>query len=243
MVCEKPVGYGSMSSALPMALHYHRWIIELIRPWLAGDVLEVGFGYGQYTREIAPYVEKLVAVDCSPECVASMRDVPDNVRIVLADITAPAFVEKLGEGTFDSAVCLNVLEHVEDDVTVLHRLLQVLRPSGKLLLLVPAHEVLSGRMDVLAGHYRRYNGKALGRKLIAAGFELVSSQFLNPLGGVGWWLNAKLLRPKDLSDQLINRQILWFDRFVLPISRLLDPLTGRFFGQSLWVVAARPELD
>ena len=73
----------------------------------------------------------------------------------------------------------------------------------------------------------------------AAGLEVVHTKYINPIGAIGWWVNAKIIRPKGLSVPLVNRQIIIYDRFVQPVSQLLDPLTRRFFGQSLWAVGRR----
>ncbi len=136
-------------------------------------------------------------------------------------------------------MCLNVLEHIEDDVATLCMFREMLQPGGSLLLLVPAHQALYGRMDELAGHYRRYSRPHLERRFCEAGLAPQELRYFNPLGGVGWWLNAKLAKPRTLSDDAVNRQIRFFDRYVQPLSRVVDPLTAPFFGQSLWARATR----
>jgi SAM-dependent methyltransferase len=236
---DGPTGFSTMSSAMPEAVNYHRWLLGLIRPWLEGRALEVGFGYGQYTAELARHLKELVAVDCDPACVARLRR-PSNVVAVVADLTDPDFARQVGGGAFDVVVCLNVLEHLADDAGVLRQFAQVLRPGGRLLLIVPAHPRLYGPMDALAGHFRRYTRAGLGRLLTDTGFLCRALRYVNPLGAIGWWVNAKIIRPRDLSAPLVNKQILWYDRYVQPVSRWLDPVTRRFFGQSLWAVAERP---
>jgi len=241
-VCPPPpqaaVDCSTMSSALPDAVNYHAWILEVLGRWIGpGPLLEVGPGYGQYTRAIAPKVERVTAVDCDPVCVQRLRGTIGNVEARVGDITDPDLAVRLGAGAFETVVCLNVLEHIEKDATVLRFLRRVLRPEGRLLLVVPAHPALYGPMDRLAGHYRRYTRSVLRQKLVAAGFTVVLLRYFNPLGGLAWWVNSRLFKPKGLSDPLINRQIMLFDRFVQPISRRIDPLTRGFFGQSLWAVA------
>jgi SAM-dependent methyltransferase len=235
---EQARGLKTMSSALPDAVNYHRWILDLIQPNLDGRVLEVGFGYGQYTREMARVVDDLVAVDLDPECLTLSGSLPGNVRLLLADVSADEFPDRVGRSRYHTAVCLNVLEHIEDDVRALRLLGEALRPDGRLLLLVPAHRRLYGPMDRLAGHYRRYSRGVLRGRFQAAGLAVRAMRYINPLGGLGWWANARFGRPGSLSDPSVNRQILWFDRYVQPLSRFLSPLSAGFFGQSLWAVAA-----
>jgi SAM-dependent methyltransferase len=229
-----------MSSAMPDAMNYHRWILGMINPHITGRVLEVGFGYGQYSRELARHVTQLVAVDCDPRLLSIGSTLPDNVELRIADLGRTEFASTVGEDSFDSVVCINVLEHIEDDLAALQSLFRVLRPGGNLLLFVPAMPALYGSMDEMAGHFRRYSRRLLRQRLNSARFELIELRYFNPLGAVGWWVNAKVVRPKDLSQPSINQQILWYDKYVQPISRLIDPLTRRFFGQSLWVIGRKP---
>lgn len=230
-----------MSSRIADAVNYHAWILSLIRPNLQSPALEVGFGYGQYTRLLAGLVDRLVAIDIDPAFLDAAGRLPAHVDLRTADITDPTLPEQLGRAAFGSLICLNVLEHIEDDEATLGYFREMLRPGGRLMLLVPAHQALYGPMDELAGHQRRYNRRLLCRRLTGSGFLIREARYFNPLGGVGWWVNARFAKPKTLSDPLINRQILLYDRFVQPLSRLLDPLTARFFGQSLWALAVRDE--
>lgn len=94
-------------------------------------------------------------------------------------------------------------------------------------------------MDRLAGHYRRYNKQMLGKVLREAGFRVVEMKYINPVGGMGWYLNSKFYKPASLSTQAVNSQILFFDKYVLPLSRLLTPVFEGFFGQSLWCRAIK----
>jgi SAM-dependent methyltransferase len=238
---DGPVGFKTMSSALPDAKRYHGWILRMLVPWLRGIALEAGFGYGQYTPKLACHVDRLVAIDCDPECVQRLQGRIANTQAQVADLTNPGFADDVGRATYDVVVCLNVLEHIEDAVSTLTSFYEALKPGGVVLLLVPAHPKLYGPMDEMAGHFRRYTRHSMRQSLRASGFRVARLQYFNPLGGLGWWLNARLVRPSSLSDPLINRQILWYDRFVLPFSRLLTPLTRRFFGQSLFAVARRPK--
>ncbi len=238
---DLPIGEDTMSSALPDAVNYHRWVLEWMLPWVGpGPLLEVGPGYGQYTRELAPRVSRLVAVDRDPGFVERLSGSAGNVETICADVCDARFVDLVGAASFETLVCLNVLEHLPDDVAVLKGFAQALRPGGRVILLVPAHPGLYGPMDRLAGHCRRYTRGLLVPQLSGAGLSLERIEYFNGLGGLGWWVNAKLVRPRGLSDPKINRQILLYDRLVQPMAKVLNPLTRGFFGQSLWAVARRP---
>ena len=229
----------TMSSALPEAVNYHRWILSLCQPHVRGSLLEVGFGYGQYTRVLANWAERVTAIDLNPACLDAQSDLPGNVELRIVDLLSASACDLLRPASFDSAVILNVLEHIPDHEAALGQLARLLRPGGRLLIYVPAHMALYGALDELAGHKRRYSIRSLGALVQRAGLRLLRCEYVNPLGGLGWLINARLARPESLSDPAINRQIRLYDRFVLPFSRLLTPLSRGVFGQSVWCVAER----
>lgn len=234
-------GCSTMSSALPEAVNYHAWIGDFVCQWIgAGPLLEIGPGYGQYTPRLAARVQRLLAVDIDEACVRHVRAFKGNVDAITADICAERPDPRLGEGAWESIVCLNVLEHAEHDQRVLGHMRRWLAPGGRVVLVLPAHPQLYGPMDRMAGHFRRYTRRDILAKLARAGLVPLHASYINPVGGLGWWINARFIRPRDLSAPAINSQIRFFDRFVLPISRVCTPLTSRFFGQSLLLVAQRP---
>ena len=235
-----PVGTETMSSALPDAVNYHRWVVESFATHFGERLLEVGFGYGQYTCMIAPMVQSMTALDITDENMGLAAELPNNVTLKVADIRSPELHSLVGRRAFDTILCMNVLEHIEDDVACLDNLRRCLAPGGKLLLLVPAFPFLFSVMDELAGHYRRYGRKELAHKLQAAGFTCSEVGYFNPVGGLGWLLTAKFFKPKTLSDDKINDKILFFDRYMVPLSRALTLFARPIFGQSVHAVATAP---
>ncbi|MDH4872494.1 methyltransferase domain-containing protein [Pseudomonas sp. BN515] len=76
---------------------------------------------------------------------------------------------------FDIAAAFDVIEHIEDDKSVLENLYRAIKPGGGLLLTVPQHQWLWSSADEYACHFRRYSAGDLHDKLRAAGFEIVRS--------------------------------------------------------------------
>ena len=230
-----------MSAALPDAVNYHGWVMDLVRANLRGPVLEVGIGYGQYARALAPGIDEYVGVDISEDLIARARErgVPGHVELGVCDASDDSMLDLVGRDRFGSVLILNVLEHIEDDVGVLDRLRRALRPGGTLMVLVPAHQALYGPMDEYAGHHLRYSRSVLRERMERAGLRVEQTRYFNPLGALGWWVNAKILKPGDLSTDSVNAQIRFYDAYVQPVSRAMDPLTRRLFGQSVWGVSTR----
>ena len=82
---------------------------------------------------------------------------------------------------FDLVICLDVLEHVDEDVELLIRIKELLRDGGKLLITVPAYEFLWSGEDYVSEHVRRYTRKMLREKLSEAGFHTNKISYFNTL--------------------------------------------------------------
>ena len=214
------------------APRYNAWLLERALPFCGPRVLDVGAGVGTFTAELALISELVVAVEPDATDAETMRerfaDVP-NVRVEQRDATA------IGEAPlgrpFDTAICFNVLEHIEDDVGALRAMHAQLRAGGHVCLLVPAHEALFGRIDRTALHVRRYNRNSLRVVLEAAAFEVVELRYVNPLGALGWLVSSRMLRREHVPEGPLKA----YDRLV-PVLRTLDRLRLPF-GLSVWAVA------
>ena len=133
-------------------------------------------------------------------------------------------------------VCLNVLEHIEDDARALGTFFDVLEPGGRLILLVPALRALYGSLGRALDHFRRYERSELVDKLRRAGFEVEASWFFNLLGVAGWYVNSRILKrttfpPVQLT--LYDRLVLLFhleSRDPAPLAAFLEKSQERFFG-------------
>jgi SAM-dependent methyltransferase len=121
----------------------------------------------------------------------------------------PASRAEIRDLRIDSVVCLNVLEHIDDDRGALADMYDVLQPDGRLVLLVPAFARLYGTLDVHLRHFRRYEREELESKLREAGFAIEDLRFANRPGILGWWVNGKLLRRRVLPrSQLLAFKLL-----------------------------------
>lgn len=211
---------------LEVADRYNRWIFERIRPGLGRRVLEIGCGTGTITQFLVDR-ELVVGVEVSPEYVAETTQrfrTRANVVIKLQDISQS--LDGLDRYRFDSAVSANVFEHIEDDTTAMAAVFALLEPGGRFNLLVPCHPWLMSPFDRAIGHYRRYTKAELTRKLTSAGFRVDAVRRSNPVGVLGWAVNNRLLRRRQLGGVGI------YDRLV-PGLRWLDQRLEFPIGLSL----------
>jgi SAM-dependent methyltransferase len=215
---------------------YNRWLWEKIAPFIGHRILEVGAGTGNMTRYISQGNE-VVATEVNPRYLQILTNTFSSdphvraLRLDLADTDLPVAV---GNG-FDTAVCLNVLEHVENDAGALLRLHSVLDRQGRLVLIVPAMRELFGEIDRALGHFRRYEAGEIANKLVGAGFEVEHLSHFNTIGMLGWYVNSRLLRRKTVPG-LQARLNSW----LVPLLRLEDRFEPKR-GMSMLVVARRRE--
>ena len=134
---------------------------------------------------------------------------------------------------FDTVVCLNVLEHIEDDLFALEQMHNVLAPDGKLALLVPAHRILYGEFDRAVGHFRRYEKRELAGKLAQAGFAVREMKFFSLLATLPWLINGRIFN----RDYLPASQANLANRLV-PLLKL-EKLIGPPCGLSLIAIAQK----
>jgi SAM-dependent methyltransferase len=203
---------------------YNAWLIDRARPWLHGRVLDVGAGIGTHTKQLQGLASEVVAAEPDPEFAEMLRRNVEGVEIVVGGAEAV-------EGSFDAIICFNVLEHIADDGGTLRRIRELLAPGGALLLLVPAHRALYGKIDDAFGHHRRYGKPELRKKLEAAGLSVEVLRHVNPVGALGWLAQSRIRRIERMS----YRGLAVYERLV-PALRLLDALPLPV-GLSLWAVA------
>ena len=107
-------------------------------------------------------------------------------------------------------ICLNVLEHVEDDLTSLRNLHSALEPGGRAIVLVPHGQEIYGQLDVVLGHFRRYSHRQLRERLEEAGFTVERILNFNRISRPSWYINGKLLKRSRISRRMLKI----FDRLV-----------------------------
>lgn len=240
-----PIGQATMSSGILSAVRYHRYIYRSLAAHLGLRVWEIGSGYGQYTDMLLAEKRAVLASDIDRALLDKLRSriaaKGTEIDYRYVDLCAPETIAECLAWKPDSILCLNVLEHIADDHGCLRSICEG-APSGvRAVFLTPAHQALFGFMDSEAGHFRRYTRSSLRMAFEGAGWRVQKDFYLNPVGGAGWFVRNRLLPPasKNLNDPAVNRDIELFDRYFLPISRALEPLTGSFFGQSVVVIAEK----
>ncbi len=229
------VNLASGSSTLEVmegAHRYNRWIYDRVRAGLGQRVLEIGCGTGTITSFLVDR-QLVVGIDVVDGYIRSTteryRDRP-NIVIRRHDLTES--IEPLRRYRFDSALSVNVFEHIGNDEAAMKAVYALLEPGGRFTVLVPCHPTLLGPFDRDIGHHRRYTKSELRRKLEASGFVVERIRRSNPVGALGWLVNVRLLglrrlRGANLFDRLVPALAV-LDRVELPL------------GLSLIAIARKP---
>jgi len=164
------------------------------------DILDAGTGYGQYTyfmnRNLQP--NNIYAVDVKEGWIKDIKEFyktkkTDKINFGIEDLTKITYKEK-----FDLIVCVDVMEHIEDDFTVFKNFYNALRAGGYLLTNTPstfggsdAHE---DNAESFVGEHARtgYSDEDLKSKLAPIGFsEFYHKYSYGFWGDKAWRLGIK----------------------------------------------------
>jgi SAM-dependent methyltransferase len=224
-------------SELEVFAHAHRWkayVRSQIEEYLTRDVLEVGAGMGSNTLAYAdgPH-SRWVCLEPDRQLAAHISKNPSLYR---CEVVIGTVSDLPAEERFDAIVYMDVLEHIADDAGELRRSAERLRPGGRLVVLSPAHQWLYTPFDRAIGHYRRYNA-ALVRHIGPPGLAVERLRYLDTAGITASLGNRLILS----SSSPTVAQIRTWDRFLVPVSRWLDPLLRYRFGKSILAVWRSPE--
>ena len=216
---------------------YNRWLHERFAHYLGQRILEVGAGVGNQTRFFVSERERVIASDIEPHYLRELHaHFEDRRNVRIASYRFPLSAgdrDDLLAEKIDTVVCLNVLEHIEDDHATLRDFASVLPRGGRLVLVVPALKGLYGTLDRHLNHHRRYAPEELRAAITAAGFSIDQLRFLNRPAVFGWWLSSRILRRRVMP----KGQLAVF-RWMMPILKLEERTEPRF-GLSLLVLAHR----
>lgn len=192
-----------------------------------GDrVLDFGAGNGHFLALISDKPADLLAIEPDPKLAELIAE---------RGIAKKTSSDQILDESLNFIYSLNVLEHLEDDEETLRSFWNWLEPGGGILIYVPALPHLYSKFDARIGHYRRYTKKELTSKARAAGFEIGRIRFMDPVG----YLVALVYRLLINNGKVSSGQMLFYDRLLYPLSRILTPLTQNLFGKNLVLTARK----
>jgi SAM-dependent methyltransferase len=220
-------GQGKELKVFANATHWKSYWADRIRAWVGGEVLEVGAGLGANMRYLQnSKVQCWHCLEPDPELNAELAK--SVAHLPACRVMAGTLASVPPDLSFDSILYIDVLEHIEKDRQEAANAANLLRPGGYLIVLSPAHQFLFSPFDAAIGHYRRYNRQSL-RACSPPNCRLVSMFYLDCIGMAASLGNRMMLR----QDFPSVAQIKIWDRYMVPVSRVLDPVLGYNLGKTI----------
>ena len=214
---------------------YLSWLVRVLRPFVGDTVLEAGAGIGNISARLMSRRLLYVAGEKDPLYLHALRNRflrTPNVSVRQLDPECPADFQGLEE-SFDTVLCVNVLEYVADPAATVLTLQRTLKPGGVLIVLVPQGRGLYGSLDRAMGHQRRFERAEAIRLLQEAGMKVEKLRSLNKISAPSWWLYSRVLGTSYISKLALKL----FDKTVWIWRRIDGALPWR--GLSLIVVARK----
>ena len=213
-------GRGLLNS-LTGTPQYLSWITAVLRPHLGDTVLEIGAGIGNLTSRLMGKKPRYVAAEKDTLYLHALRNRflrTPSVTVCELDPNRPEDFAAWA-GQFETALCVNVLESVDDPAAVVRSLRRSLAPGGALIVLVPQGPGLYGSLDRGMGHRRRFDARELRELLAASGFTVEREHQLNKIGTLSWWIFGKLLGRTKMNRPMLKLwdKTVWFWRRADPL--------------------------
>lgn len=220
---------------LQRSYRYNQWIYSFLEPYLSGVVLDIGSGLGDIAALfVQPQVQEVILSDCDNNFIEQLRKRSFSLRkyrVVVLDIALNQPATQFKGQRVDTITCVNVLEHIQDDISALQGMRCMLKPTGRVLILVPALPCIYGTLDTSHGHFRRYTRRTLKAKMQSAGFQVESWRYMNIFGVLSWFLAGRLLKQRRFSEKVCYQ----LDKIV-PLLRRIEQGFRLPWGQSLLMV-------
>jgi ubiquinone/menaquinone biosynthesis C-methylase UbiE len=217
---------------------WKKYFGSFIKSYLHGKILEVGAGIGSTTIHICDGTqEEWICLEPDRGNWKELDRRIQNTELPVCCVAVQGTIDDLPKDKkFNAILYIDVIEHISNEKAELEKAVQLLEPGGYLIILVPAHQRLYSPFDKAIGHHRRYNKKML-EAAVPAGISLRTTRYFDSIGMIAALMNKYFLK----QDYPSLRQIHFWDRVLVRISKITDPLTAYSLGKSLIGIWSRPK--
>ncbi len=141
-----------------------------------------------------------------------------NLEVHYCDLTNPGDFAPFAN-SMDTVICLNVLEHVNDDAMGLQNIFSILDHGGRAIVLVPEGMSVFGTIDEALGHFRRYSEEELKTKMEKTGFQVEQIVRFNRVSRPAWFVSGRIIKRTalDVNQMRIYDRMVWLWRKIDPI--------------------------
>ncbi|HNM11663.1 MAG TPA: class I SAM-dependent methyltransferase [Mycobacterium sp.] len=233
---------------------------DRLRVGLGTTVIDVGCGAGRHSFEayrrganviaFDQDAEELANVDTMLQAMGEAGEAPESAKaqVVVGDALALPYPD----GSFDTVIASEILEHIPDDDGVISELIRVLRPGGTLAVTVPRWLpekicwLLSDDYHANeGGHIRIYKADELRAKLIAGGLRFTHSEYAHGLHSPFWWLKCAVgvEKPDHPAVQAYHRLLVWDMMSQPALTRVAEAALNPLVGKSVALYFEKPDSD
>ena len=218
------------------AENWKNYFSNFISPFLGENTLEVGAGIGATTEifynKNASFPKNWLCLEPDAELLVELESKIKKEELPAFCSTKNGLIADLEkDALFDTIIYIDVLEHIEKDHEELLQACQHLRKGGKIIVLSPAYQSLYSPFDKAIGHFRRYDKKSL-TAIAPPDAKILKLIYLDSVGVFLSFANRLLLRQNNPTAE----QIQFWDKVIIPISKIIDPLIGYSTGRSILCV-------
>jgi len=222
---------GNELELFAAAKNWKKYVAELIKPYIKGDVLEAGAGIGSNTLLfITPEVRSWLLLEPDKHFSSALNNLVIEKKLPGFCSTFNGYTSELTK-KFDTIIYIDVIEHIEDDKKEIETVTKLLNPGGRLIVLSPAHNNLMSPFDKAIGHYRRYSKKTL---LALTNDKLITEKiiFTDSAGLMASFANKYFLK----QEYPTKKQIALWDSYLVPVSKITDRILFHKTGKTIIAV-------
>lgn len=222
---------GSELELFSEARNWKSYYQQSIKKYLGAEVLEVGAGIGSTTEFLCRgNHQRWLCLEPDPQLAKTLNSYIANGSLPnCCELKVGTLLGLSPNERFNNIIYIDVLEHIKDDKFEIKNVYSHLKEGGFLVVLAPAHKWLFTPFDEAVGHYRRYNKRMLKAIVPSEKFKCISLRYLDSVGLIASLGNRLLLKSKMPNKQ----QILLWDKVMVPISKIVDPLIQYSIGKSI----------
>jgi hypothetical protein len=213
------------------AVNWKRYWGSRISPYLGSTVLEVGAGLGVNAAALISSLQRQWhCLEPDHRLEARIRDRIQYGSLPPICSTQVGTIDDIpADEHYETILYIDVMEHIAADGAEFAKAAAHLATGGHLVILSPAFQALYSPFDAAIGHHRRYTRSTLAQLGAEAPLTQVTIYYLDSVGFLASGANRFFLRKSTPT----LRQVHFWDRAMIPVSRFLDPLLFHSLGKTV----------